>query len=378
MQKPDIRSRSAKTTPSSEVSASSGEPPRSDAAVTISAGPSQNGAPPRTAPRSLPETFMDERDDVLAVINELEDQLDRYEEIRAALERDLNEATEQLQQSRQRAQELEWQASTLEARIEAHEQTRQELASVEAQLAEANSRNQRINDEITQSQADQQRTVAELKAANKQLEEFWQVRKERDGLRSDIKTIKLRLDEIERGRRELVEERAQTQARLDEALTTLEESRSTRQQAERSLRESQDQNHELRQMVDSLAQKIEALKNERKGAQAQLLKLERENVRMLEQQKSLLGEVASLRGMNRTAEGALANVKKAFAEVRVALSETKTRARRRTLDGWARGLAPAELSEELPAGGLNGVAVHAAATDELLAAGAAREETFPD
>ena len=47
-------------------------------------------------------------------------------------------------------------------------------------------------------------------------------------------------------------------------------------------------------------------------------------------------EVTSLRNQNRTAETALASVKKAFSEVRVALSETKTRARRRAMDSWPR------------------------------------------
>jgi hypothetical protein len=40
--------------------------------------------------------------------------------------------------------------------------------------------------------------------------------------------------------------------------------------------------------------------------------------------------------MNRNAESALSNVKKAFSEVRVALAETKARARRRAIETWPR------------------------------------------
>src|SRR5262249_25899462 len=81
--------------------------------------------PSGTVPRALPDTFSDERDDVLAVINELEDQLDRNEQIREQLERELTEQASQQQAGQQRIQELEWQIVTSQTRIEALEQVKQ-------------------------------------------------------------------------------------------------------------------------------------------------------------------------------------------------------------------------------------------------------------
>jgi len=62
---------------------------------------------------ALQDTFVDERNDVISVINELEDQLDRHQEIRETLERELTGTTEKLQSASTRTQELEWQGVTL-------------------------------------------------------------------------------------------------------------------------------------------------------------------------------------------------------------------------------------------------------------------------
>ena len=63
----------------------------------------------------------------MAVINELEDQLDRYEEIRATLERQLDEAREQDQSAQQRVRDLEQQVVTLQAQVVALELARQNI-----------------------------------------------------------------------------------------------------------------------------------------------------------------------------------------------------------------------------------------------------------
>lgn len=290
----------------------------------------------RATPRTLPETFSDERDDVLTVINELEDQLDRYEEIREALERELNEANGALQTTRQRVQELEWQVATLQTRVGANEQARQEITLLEQEIAEVNTRNQRLTDQVGALEQDNSRLTGELKAANKQLEEFWLVRRERDGLRADLKSAKARLEQEERQKQEIDEERKLLAAKLDESQNALEETRAAKHQVEMNLRTTCDEREELRRTVDALSEKIETVRTEKRNADAQVTRLERDNARLAEQQKFYECEMTSLRSMNRNAESALSNVKRAFAEVRIALSETKSRARRRTIENWPR------------------------------------------
>ncbi len=284
--------------------------------------------------RNLPETFLDERDDVLAVINELEDQLDRYEEIREALEKELTGAAQQLQAAQQRVQELEWQVVSLQARVEAGEQVRQEVALLEEEIADANQRAQRFSEQLAEVEKENGRLSSELKAAGKQLEELWLVRKERDGLRADSKTLRTRLEQLERAQRELTEERSGLLARLQEMQAALDETRAIRARLETELRASEDRNQELRRVQAALEEKLEALRVEKRTLQVQLTKLERENSRLLEQQHFFECELTSLRSMNRSAETALTNVKRAFHEVRAALAETKARARRRTLETW--------------------------------------------
>jgi chromosome segregation ATPase len=279
---------------------------------------------------------VDERDDVLAVINELEDQLDRYEEIRESLERELTEANAQTQTAKQRAQELEWQVVTLKSRVDALEQVRQEVALLEEEIADANVRAQRVNEQLGCAEKENGRLTSELKAATKQLEELWAVRKERDNLRVDIKNACAKLDQLERAHKQTLEERNVLQSKLQETQIALEETRSAKHQIDLDLRASEDRNEEMRRVQDDMQEKVDALRTEKKNMQAQLTHVERENTRLIEQQQFYECELTSLRSMNRNAESTLANVKKAFSEVRVALAETKTRARRRAIETWPR------------------------------------------
>lgn len=307
------------------------------------------------------DLFHDDRDDVLTVINELEDQLDRYQEIRATLERQLAESTEQNVIAGQRVQELEWQTVTLQTRIDALEQSRQELASLEDHVAEATSRAIRTGEELQRVEKENERVTAELKQAAKQLEELWAIRKERDGLRTDLRTLRARLDEMERGQREWVDERNTLSRRLTETQLTLDESRTSRQQLEQDMRTAVDRANEAQRAFRTLEEKIESLRTEKKNFQAQILHYERENSRLVEQRQFYESELTSVRNSNRQTEAALASIKKAFAEVRVALGETRTRARRRTMDYWPRvGTVHAGLGEsvtdlgEAPASALAG------------------------
>ena len=232
----------------------------------------------RPAPKhALPDTFTDERDDVLAVINELEDQLDRYEDIRENLERELNEVREQDQAAKQRIQELEWQNVTLQTRVEALEQVRQEISLLEEEITDANTRSQRLGEQLSRSEKDTIRLTSELKAANKQLEELWATRKERDGLRADIKNASARLDQVERANKELQEERNSLLLKYQESQLGLDESRAARHQIEMDLRSSEDRNENLHANVEELQQKLDSLRGEKKKVQAQLTHLEREN-----------------------------------------------------------------------------------------------------
>lgn len=322
-----------------ELTAKSPSPPprpresRPPSRVTI-ISPSSGGDPPR-APR-LPETFADERDDVLGVINELEEQLDRYEDLRENLEKELTQTQEQHQAAKQRIQELEWQTVTLQTRLEALEQVRQEVTLLEEEVNDANARAQRLGEQLARTDKEKARLSGELKTAGKQLEELWSARKERDGLRVDIKNAVARLDQLERSHKELQDERVALQMKLQELQLALDEARNAKHQLEMDLRTAENRNEELRSVGEDMKEKLETVRAEKKNLQIQYTHLERENTRLIEQQQFYECELNSLRNMNRHAESALANVKKAFAEVRVALAETKSRARRRVTENRPR------------------------------------------
>ncbi len=290
----------------------------------------------KSTPRGLQDTFIDERNDVLAVINELEDQLDRHQEIRETMERELTTTSEKLQAATQRVQELEWQAVTLQTRVDALEQLRTEVASLEEELADANTKAQRINDQLSETEKERSRLKTDLKAANKQLDELWAASKERDSLRSECKILSAKVEELERSVRENLEERTSLQSQLQETQISLDETTTERNRLQMANRAADDRIRELTQVQGTLDDTIENLRAEKKNLQVQLTHLERENARLIEQRQFYECEVTTLRNQNRSAESALNSVKKAFSEVRVALSETKSRARRRAVDSWPR------------------------------------------
>lgn len=298
----------------------------------------------RQAKRPVSETFVDERDDVLAVIHELEDQLDRYEEIRERLERELGETQEQARVAKSRVQELEWQTVSLQGRLDQQESMRQELTMIEEELADANKRAQRAAEQSGALEKENHRIGGELKNANKQLEELWSVRQERDGLRNDLKSLRARVDTQERAIRDITDERNTIQVKLSESQKALDDTRGARNRIEIELRNAADRCGEQQRIIEALEQKIETGKQEKKAVQAHLTHVERENTRIKEQNQFYECEIASLRSMNRSAESALSNVKNAFAEVRVALSETKARARRRTIEGFPRSSAGLKMA----------------------------------
>lgn len=302
----------------------------------------------RAMPPVMHDTFLDERNDVMSVINELEDQLDRHQEVRETLERDLADANERLQTANQRIQELEWQIVTFQTRVEALEQVRQEVTLLEEEITNTNGRIQRLTEERQGVEKERNRLRNELKAANKQLEDLWAVRKERDGLKTDVKDLTAKIEEQDRTLREVTDDRNQQQTRLQETLAALDETRSERHQQQILLRAAEDRTRELGRVQDELLDKLETSRQQKKALQAQMTHLERENARLVEQRQYYETELSSMRGMNRNAEVALASVKKAFAEVRVALTETKSRARRRMIETWPRIGIPNRGFEDLP------------------------------
>lgn len=306
-----------------------------------------------TTPRGLQDTFLDERNDVLAVINELEDQLDRHQEIREKLERELNSTSGQLQASNQKCQELEWQVVTLQTRVDALEQLRQDVATLEEELGDASARAQRLGDQAAELEKERNRLKTELKTSNKQLDELWPVRKECEGLRSENRNLTVKIEDLERTQRDMIEARAEVQSQLQEAQISLEEVTGERNQLQGELREAHDTNRELKQVQEALEDKLDQLRAEKKNLQVQMTHLERENARLVEQRQYYETEVTSLRNQSRASDAALTSVKKAFSEVRVALSETKARARRRAINNWPQvgatmhGLDPANAEDTL-------------------------------
>jgi len=286
--------------------------------------------------RTLQDTFIDERNDVLAVINELEDQLDRHQEIRETLERELTEANEKLQLANQRTQELEWRLVTLQTRVDTQEQLRGEVTALEEELADTAARAQRTNEQLLTIEKDRNRLKGDLKAIQKQLDELWAVGKERDGLRSECKLLSTKVEELERAQRETISDRTTLQAQIQDAERALEETTEERNRLQTAQRAAADRIHELTQIQEVLEDKLETLRTEKKNFQVQIAHLERENTRLVEQRQFYECEVSSLRNQSRAAESALTAVKKAFSEVRIALTDTKSRARRRTLDSWPR------------------------------------------
>lgn len=327
----DAQSAAAKTTPSSNgVAADRGGATIAPRGVKPQA--SAEEVIDRAGPRCLADTFLDERDDVLTVVNELEDQLDRYEQVRTTLEKSLAESQTQLQTARHRIQELEWQKSSLETRVELGEQTRREVANLEEELADAAARMQRIAEKLATTEKENSRLTEETRAAAKQLEELWATRKERDGLRNELRAARAGVEQLQQTARTLGEERAALASRADDTQRQLDESRAAHERTEAQLRIAEDRAAELDRVQQALEQKIDAMRADAKAAQAQITHLERENARFAEQRKHYEGEVSSLRTANRSVEAALAGIKQAFAEVRIALSDTKARTRRRGLE----------------------------------------------
>jgi chromosome segregation ATPase len=258
----------------------------------------------------------------------------------------------------------------LQTRVDALEQLRHDVALLEEELNDANARTARTAEQLSASEKERTRQKAELKGVNKQLDELWAIRKERDGLRTDYKGLSTRVEELERTQRDLIEERTLLQSQLQEARLTVEEITNERNQHALTARANEDKVRELGQVQDALEEKIELLRAEKKSLQVQLTHLERENARLVDQRQFFESELTVLRNQNRTAETALASVKKAFSEVRVALGETKSRVRRRTLDTWPRvGSTLRGVSPE--ASNLNDVADGQPQDAEAVGAGSA-------
>lgn len=295
----------------------------------------QNGTRTRFLP-ALEDALIDERNDVLAVISELEEQLDRQQDLRASLERELAKANERAHAANGHNQELEWQVVTLQTRVDALEQSRQRVTQLEDELTDAQTQMQRAREQITASEQAKTQLAADLRAANKQLDELFSIRKERDGLKEDKRAQSLKIDELQRSGRELHNDRTQLQGEVQAVKAQLADVTQQRNDLQTGLSNQQARVRELEQVNACLADKIESLRADKKGLQTQISQLERETTRLTEQRHYYEAELTNLRNQVRTAEAALTNIKKTFNEVRVALTETKSRAHRRAMDAWPR------------------------------------------
>lgn len=287
---------------------------------------------PRIA-HNLP-AHLDDRDDVLSVIHELEDQLDRYEEIRAGLERQLTEQAQGRQTAEQRVQELEWRLVATQTKLEASEQLRQEVTLLEEELGDANAKITRFGTQLAQVESENTRLTEESRGQQKELEELWALRKERDGLRTEVKNARGRVDHLQRVLEEATEERNGLSGSLQKLQAQFDEVQNQNRVFSSRLQTTLDEKTDLDRSVTTLSEKLAALRAEKKNLHVELTHAQRENARLTDQHKFLESEITKLRSANRGSEAALASVKQAFAEVRVALTETRSRARRRTIESW--------------------------------------------
>lgn len=302
---------------------------------------------PEATSRALHDTVMDERDDVLSVINELEDHLDRYEELRLRSEREIGQLNERLQAAMQKSQELEWHAASLQTRLDALEHVRDENKLLQEEIAEANRRNTQLVEQIAAGEQEAHRLRGEVKAQQKDLEELWATRKERDGLRSDLKLTRSRLNESEQALQAAREECGALRGQLQETQAALDETRTARQQLESTLHDSEDRVRQLARVQEAMEEKLQASRVERKTLQARIAQLEREQQRIIDQRQFFECELNSARAAQRTTEAALSSVKKAFGEVRAALAEAKSRSVRRAGDTGRGVIAMRSIDAEI-------------------------------
>ncbi|RMF74049.1 MAG: hypothetical protein D6744_15000, partial [Planctomycetota bacterium] len=232
--------------------ASSEAHPATEPDGAADAGRDQSSAAP-------PAAQFDERDDVISVIHELEDQLDRYEEIRAKLEQRLNEETQGRQAAEQTAQELEWRLLAMETKLEAAEQSRQEIAQLEEELKDAETNAARLREQLTQAQAEQTRLEQELRTQQKSLEELWTLRKERDGLRSELKAARSRADQLQRALEESTQQRNTLAGSLQKATAQLDEAQNQNRSLRGRLTTALEEKGELERSVTNLSEKLATL-----------------------------------------------------------------------------------------------------------------------
>src|SRR5690606_37423027 len=137
----------------------------------------------------------------------LEDQLDRYEEIRERLETELSDAHEQRARHEAAIQKFEWQIRSYEAQIGAHEQLRQENLLLEEKITDANARVQRAVSQFEEAEKEIQRLTHELNVAQRQVDSLWTLQKEVEGLKSDLKSANTKRAEADQIARDAGEER---------------------------------------------------------------------------------------------------------------------------------------------------------------------------
>jgi chromosome segregation ATPase len=322
--------------------------PDPDAQLPTCLEPTASERPPVGG--ALGETLVDERDDVLGVVSELEDQLDRYEEIRERLEDELNRTREQRSTAESTIQRLEWQIKAYQTQVEAHERLRQEAAALEERLADTNARTVRLGNQLEDAEKETQRLSRELSAAQSQADSLWTVQQETERLKVDLDAAQAQRAEIEQVLAEVAEDRNALRVQLQGTQAKCAELAGLNQQLEAKLRAARDNNDELRRAQDLLMGKLDQIRAERKNGLSQVAHLERENARLIERQRYHEREITSLRNKVRGAESEVAAATKAFTEVRAALLETSARTRRRSMQPPARSIAVKlrGMDEEFP------------------------------
>lgn len=275
-----------------------------------------------------------EQDDVIEVINDLAQELDRYQGIRARLEAKLLESRDQLAASNRRIQELEWHINTFEARAESADEIRREIATVEDELGTASERAHALGQELECEKRETVRLTDELRSANAQLEELWGVRAERAELASEVERLQAELGQIEHTLADLHDERTRLASQLQETQSTLREVRTQSHKFEHDLRNANNRIEKMQSVQESLGEKLVLLRAEKKALQDDYIKLDDAYGKLTEDRSTVEYEINSLRDRNRHAGEVIARAKRVFGDVRLALSQTRSRARKRPGNIW--------------------------------------------
>ena len=121
---------------------------------------------------------------------------------------------------------------------------------------------------------------------------------------------------------------------MHETQATLREVRTNRHKLELDLRTAHDRIQKMQRVQETLGEKLVLLRAEKKALQGEFNVLEDAYGRLKEEKHNVEYEISTLRNKNQHAAEVIAKAKRVFGDVRLALSQTRSRARQRPGDVW--------------------------------------------